>query len=250
MAETFDNLYCVGPGSIGPGTNVTRSILDPKRNRGTITKMYRNDSGITTDQLAGLYTLSASTYPGTTIALDSTYIRQISDKLALVVARYGSSSSSTGFRQVFDMAPNGQRSRRVYNLTPEYLAKPANRDESGKPKPIIVPQGIVVIRWSNVVYQDVRPTSRNNLIGAYNLNPYNINGYSFGVGTLRFEGQRITHQKWGAYDRWILNYVVSHDPTGWYDQNIEYNAVSDTWTRTDDTFAGEPGLLVQFPNMP
>jgi len=217
MAEIFDNLYCVGPGSIGPGTNVTRSILDPQRNRGTITKMYRNDSGITTAQLAGLYTLSASTYPGTSIALDSTYIRQLSDKLALVVARYGS-SSGTSFKTVMTRTPGGYHQADFYSVKEEYTKDASNYIgdlDKGRLRPEkVISFPVTTISWSSTVFSDTRPSDNSGLVGLLNSNQYSIDGYSHASRTLKFGGTRIRHDKWGGYDRWTLNHTAYHEPRG------------------------------------
>lgn len=252
MAERFDNLYSVGPGSVGPGTHVTQSRLDPERNRGTVTRMYKNDAGISVEQLANLYTLSTPTFPNTSIILDSTYVRQLSNTLALVVSRYGRNSRGGGFRTVFQMSPNGARSRRFYNLRGDYLSDPNNKDDNGKPKPIFFPQGLTTIKWSSVVYQDIRPARRDYLIGRFNVNSYRIDGYSHAPGTLRYDGQWITHQKWGGYDRWVIQHSVTHDPTGWNNDNIRLitTETSSRWEFADETPEYDSRLLVRFPNMP
>jgi len=217
MADVFDNLYCVGPGAIGPGTNVTRSILDPDRNRGTITKMYRNDSGITPAQLAGLYTLSAGSFPGTSILLDSTFIRQISDKLALVVSRYGS-SGGTNFKTVMTRSPSGYRQLPYWDAKADYTSKVNNYvgdPKNGQLRPkywLTLPQ--VVVRWSSTVFSDTRPSDNAGLIGKVNSNAYSIDGYSHAKETLKFGGSSIRHDKYGGYDRWTISHSATYDPRG------------------------------------
>ena len=67
MASTKNNLYSVGPGSIGPGSSVVRSVLSPQRESGVITRMHQDENGISVNALASLYSLSDSVFPGTAI---------------------------------------------------------------------------------------------------------------------------------------------------------------------------------------
>lgn len=240
---------------IGAGVQVVASTLSPNKQTGVITaKISANSSTNVTRN--NLYSIAQSAmpleFPGSAIPRDRVRAQLGKAGSAILTAYYSSGSSgSGGFREVLQISPVGVRPRRVYNLTSEYLANPANRDDAGKPKPIIIPQPIVAIRWSSVVYSDVRPTDFNYLAGQYNNNNYRIDGYFYGRGTLRFSGMWITHQKYAAYDRWIRQYAVAHDPSGWMDQNIRLvsGATSSQWQYADPSFVGEPGLLANFPTL-
>lgn len=263
MAETFNNLYSVGPGSIGPGTHVTQSLFDPQQNRGTITRMYKDDNGISVGQLASLYTLSDPVFPGTAILLRDTFVRQISDKLALVVSRYGSSSGGSGFKTVMTRTPSGFRTADYYSVKEAYTKDSSNYVNlvTGRLRPertLSFP--IMTIRWSSIVYQDSRPNDNASLIGKINSNNYSIDGYFHAAQSLKFGGTRVRHDKWGGYDRWTLNHTAYWDRLGlWRTGGVirgdKRDDGSGTWEFTlanngDGIATYGPDDLVSFPNLP
>lgn len=255
MAETYSNLYSIGPGAVGQGTYVVKSLTNPSRSRGVLTALYKNDSGVTPSGLSVLESQMPRNYPGTTIPLNYTFARLLSDKLALLVGNYGTNGgSANGFREVFDMGPNGSRTRTTYNLTPAFLGSKRGRDASGFPRAIHNPQPLDVIRWSSVVYSDVRPVYYGQLKGKFNANNYRIDNYSFARGTLRFEGMWIKHQKYGGIDRWIRSYAATHDATGWTNDTLvagpSVGGVVPTWRLGDPAPEYNPDDLVVFPNLP
>ena len=257
MANRYDNLYSVGPGAMGPGTHITQSQLDPQTNRGTITRIYEDTTGIDVSQLASLYTLSDSEFPGTSVRLDSTYVRQISDTLALVVSRYGSSNGGTNFRTVMTRTPGGYRDYPVYDVSEEYTKVKSNYAALGA-FPILKPASTrsydtMVISWSNVVYQSGKPNDNFNLIGKVNANKYTIWGYEHAAETLKFAGTRIRYDKYGGYDRWTIHHTVSYDPLGKHKTEGRPSPVEQrddgTWSFAAGKFAQYHDKVV-FPNLP
>jgi len=260
MAELFNNLYSVGPNSIGSGTYVVTSLLNPQKNRGVITRMYKDTNGISVNALASLANLSDLTFPGTTIVLNYTQIRRISCDLALIVSSYGSSSSADGFRRVMSRVPSGYRQIPFWDVTEAYTSKKGNYigDVSlGNLRPKYLRTiPTMTIRWSSVVYSDSRPSDNQNLVGKVNSNTYLIDGYSHAAETLFFGGTQITHDKYGGYDRWTRAHVVTYDPfTKHRDApNVVRGAVreDDTWNFTLDP--GVDGIqnnpTTNFPNLP
>lgn len=263
MAETFNNLYSVGPGSLGPGTHVTKSVLDPQTNRGTITRIHKDDNGISTAQLAGLYTLSDNQFPGTSILLRSTYVRQITDKLALIVSRYGG-SSGTNFKTVMTRTPSGYRQAKHYSIKEAYTKNPANyvgHQSQGILRPdTTLTFPLLAISWSNVVYQDIKPTDHNSLIGKINSNSYSIDGYGHAPQTLKFAGTRVRHEEWGGYSRYVLHRTAYYDPrgrwrTGGVNRKTKRTDGTETWTFElanggDGIATYDESDLVNFPSMP
>jgi len=259
MADRYDNLYSVGPGAMGPGTHITQSLLDPQTNRGTITRMYEDANGIDVSTLASLYTLSDAEFPGTSVRLDSTYVRQISDTLALVVSRYGSSRGGTNFRTVMTRTPGGYRDYPVYDVSDAYTKVPSNYSRLGEfaeLKP--ASRGSVdtmVISWSTVVYQGFKPNDNYNLIGKVNASKYTIWGYDHAAETLRFAGTRIRYDKYGGYDRWTLHHTVTYDPKLKHKTQAHPVKIKGSG-RGDGTFKFNQGGLVQyndkvvFPDLP
>ena len=259
MASTYNNLYSVGPGSLGPGTHVTQSLLDPQNNRGTITRIYEDATGIDVSQLASLYTLSDSVYPGTSILLDSTYVRQISDTLALVISRYGG-NSGTNFKTVMTRTPGAYRQTPFYDVTEAYDSDPGNYIGPLN-KGVLRPKAIttidmMVISWSSIVYSDFRPNDNYNLIGKVNSNSYTIDGYGHAAETLKFGGTRIRHDKYGGYDRWTLSHTATYDPLYKHrDSEIDKPAKprdNGTWdfTLSNNGNGVQNNQLVAFPNLP
>lgn len=256
MASTYNNLYSVGPGSLGPGTHVTQSLLDPQNNRGTITRIYEDATGIDVSQLASLYTLSDSVYPGTSILLDSTYVRQISDTLALVISRYGG-NSGTNFKTVMTRTPGAYRQTPFYDISEGYTKEKANYNGPLN-KADLKPRGnvtvdMMVVSWSSIVYSDFRPNDNYNLIGKVNSNSYTIDGYSHAAETLKFGGTRIRHDKYGGYDRWTLSHTVTYDPLYKHkDDQLVKGAKRDdgTWNFTLANNGVQNNQLAAFPNLP
>ncbi len=264
MASTKNYLYSVGPGSVGPGTHITRSLLNPQRNRGVITRMHQNESGITPAALASLYTLSESAFPGTSILLDSTFVRQLSDTVAVIVSRYGSGGTGSGFKTVMTRTPGGSRQADYYNVSDEYTSDTANYigpPEKGVLKPErVLTFPLITVSWSTVVFQDSRPSDNKGLVFKHNSNAYTIDGYSHAKQSLRFGGTRIRHDKYGAYDRWLVHHTAYYDPRGlWRTGAVVKGEQRDDGSGTYaftlanggngiDTFAPED--LVSFPNLP
>lgn len=218
MASTKNNLYSVGPGSIGPGTSVVRSVLSPQRESGVVTRMYQDENGISVNALSSLYGLSESVFPGTSIALDYTRIKQLSDTLALVVSYYGKGSSASGFRNVMTRSPSGYRQVPYWDVTDDYTMEVNNyvgSPKNGQLRPkywLTLP--LVTVRWSSTVYSDSRPNDNAGLIGKVNGNTYTIDGYTHAPETLKFGGTLVRHDKYGGYDRWTLSHSASYDPRG------------------------------------
>lgn len=259
MASTKNNLYSIGPGSIGPGTSVVRSVLSPQRESGVITRMHQDENGISANTLADLYTLSESTFPGTAITLDYTRIKQLSNTLALVVSYYGQGSSASGFRTVMTRTPGGYRDipswpKSDADLT-EYSGKSYNYNNNTLRPEFNIRAPLTTIQWSNTVYSDLRPGDNSNLVGKVNSNSYTIDGYSHAVNSLRFEGTQIQHDKYGGYDRWTLRHTVSYDP--YYLWRSDYVRPQDEDATTVPTPYVRPfsdGVMyldeATFPNLP
>lgn len=241
MAETFDGLFSVGPGSLGPGTHVVYSATNPSRNSGVVTRIRYDETGLTTSDLAGLYTLSDANFPGTSgataIPLDYTFVKHISNTHALVVSHYGQGNSSSGFRTVMTRTPGGMRNQPFWDATNAYTRARENYDgpldkKRLRPKYILdIP--LITVQWSDVVYQDTQPTDFASLIGKVNSASATIDGYTHAAKTLRYEGTQIRHDKNGGYDRWTIGHTATYDPFYF-------------WKRSDDlTFAaaaaGDPG---------
>lgn len=216
MPSTKNYLYSVGPGSIGPGTSITESLFDPSQNRGVITRMHQDDNGISVSDLAALKSLSEAVFPGTATVLNRTYARLLSDNLAVVVSYYGQSSSASGFRTVLTRSPSGYRQEPFWDVTDDYTSKPANYigdpvNGQLRPKAILtIP--LIVVRWSDVVYSDTRPSDNAGLIGKVNSASKTIDGYPHAAETLKFGGTQIRHDKYGGYDRWTVHNVATYDP--------------------------------------
>lgn len=261
MVERFDCLYSTGKGAVGPGTWVSQSIFNPKKNRGAVTRMYKDTNGIQATALASLYTLSDAAFPGTAIPLNYTYVKQLSDTLALVVSHYGSSSGSNGFKRVMSREPNGYRSiptwPRTSGALADYSEKKSNYQNGrlAPTKTIYAP--LKVIRWSSLVYSDNRPSDNASLQGKYNVNTYYIDGYEHAPYTLKFGGTYIAHDKWGAYDRWTLRHAVTYDPLykwryDFVEPETEDKPIPKKFVRPDDnglTIYDDNELAV-FPNLP
>lgn len=265
MAETYGNLYSNGPGAVGPGTHVVRSLTNPQRDKGVVTRMHVNSSGIQTSQLASLYSLSTPSFPGTVIPLDYTYVKQLSNTVALVVSYYGSSRGSNGFRRVMSRTPSGYRGVEEYprdaqatnsRIDRDYV-KDQQRTENGQkrltPRIRYIPS--VVIRWSSVVYMDIRPSDNLDMAAKYNSNQYTIDGYVHAPGTLRFDGTRVFHDKYGGIDRWTLQHTATYDYLGWQNERAERednqdDNGEDIWLYKGNTRLYQPYDLVQFRNLP
>ena len=216
MASTKNHLYSVGPGSIGPGTSVVRSVLSPQRESGVVTRMYQDENGISVSALASLYGLSESVFPGTSIALDYTRVKQLSDTLALVVSYYGKSSSSSGFRTVMTRTSGGYRQEPYWKVGGDYTSNKDNYQDSNPNKSLkpnhIITIPLVSVRWSDVVYSDSRPSVDDGLVGKINSSTVTIDGYSYAGETLKYGGAAIRHDKYGGYDRWTINHTATADP--------------------------------------
>lgn len=217
MAKTYDYLYSTGPNSVGSGTWVIQSIDNPKKNRGLITRIREEPNGISPSQLAGLYQISDDYFPGTAIPLNYTQVKQLSDTLALVVSHYGSSSGKNGFKRMLSRQPNGYRSIPSWPADSadlkDYSLEGKHHYTNGKLDPdrtIYAP--LKVIRWSDTVFQDIKPADNETLQGKYNSNTYYIRGYKHDPYTLRFEGTSIVYDKWGGYDRWTIQHAATYDP--------------------------------------
>jgi len=261
MANTKNNLYSVGPGSIGPGTSVVRSVLSPQRESGVITRMHQDENGISVNALASLYTLSDPVFPGTAITLDYTRVKQLSDTLALVVSYYGQGSSASGFRRVMSRSPSGYRQVPFWDVTDDYTSEVNNYvgdPKNGQLRPkywLTLPT--VSVRWSSVVYSDSRPSDNAGLIGNVNSNSYTIDGYSHAAETLKFGGTRITHDKYGGYDRWTLSHSATYDPRGKHrspDELLIGNFDTASGTYSFSLSSGGDGEqrnpMSNFPNLP
>ncbi|MDB4261471.1 hypothetical protein N9878_01250 [bacterium] len=216
MATEHKNLYAVGPGSIGPGTTVTTSLSSPQKNSGVVTHMYEDPNGITASALLGLQTVSDDLFPGTSIVLDRTTVRQISNTLALIVSYYGKGSSANGFRTVMTRSPGGYRQEPYWSVSSAYTKDSENYSGSGATRKLL-PQRIltiplVTVQWSSVVYSDSRPSDNQWLVGRVNNGPYTIDEYEHATGTLKFEGTQIRHDKNGGYTRWTRAHTATYDP--------------------------------------
>lgn len=218
MAETYSELYSVGPGSVGPGTSVVRSETNPQKNRGVITYVYKNDAGISTAALSGLSSLPYSEYPGTSIPLSHTTVKLVSDKLALIVATYGQSSGN-GFKTVMTRKPIGFRDIPAWPRDATKLSEWASKSYNYTGRRLnperIERAPLISISWSTVVYSDQAPADNKNLIGKVNSNAYTIDQYYHAPNTLRFDGTYVRHDKYGGYDRWTRTHTATYDPY-WY----------------------------------
>lgn len=217
MAETdYKCLYSVGPGSVGPGTSVRFSALDPDRNSGVLTMMHHNSSGLVPNDLAALYQKSPTVFPGTSIALRDTTVRQMTDQLALIVSRYGKSSGAGGFRTVQTRATGGYRQELYWKAGDDYTKNKdhyQNRDPEKPLKPhhtISIP--LINITWSDVVYSTPRPIINPSLVGKVNSAQTVIDGYTHAKNSLKYGGAYIRHDKNGGYDRWTIRHTATYDP--------------------------------------
>lgn len=242
----------------GDGLRVRASFISPSRNLGRITALLPPGSGVTRDNLyVKATTALPAVFPGTPMRLIEVDGRAHKDGAAMLIGLYGTASGAGGgggFEEVFSMSPNGSRPRETYNLDELVTNNPHNRlFGSTLPKPRIVDQPLNLIRWSSKVYSDVRPAYRGYLNGTHNKNAYQINGYAFDPGTLRFEGMWISHRKYGGIDLWVKSYAATHDRTGWKNMNIvldTVNAGGETrWRLTEDVPVYHPNDLVTWPTM-
>jgi len=261
MANTKNNLYSVGPGSIGPGTSVVRSVLNPRRESGVITRMHQDENGLSVSAIASLSTLSDPVFPGTAIPLDYTRIKQLSDTLALVVSYYGQGSSASGFRNVMTRSPSGYRQVPYWDVTDDYTSQVSNyvgNPKNGQLRPkywLTLP--LVTVRWSSTVFMDSRPNDNAGLIGNVNSNTYNIDGYSHAPETLKFGGTLIRHDKYSGYDRWTLSHSATYDPRGKHrspDELLIGNFDTASGTYSFSLSSGGDGEqrnpMSNFPNLP
>ena len=260
MASTFNCLYSTGPNAVGPGTWVAQSLFNPRKNRGVITRMYQDTNGIAPTALSGLYTLSDSFFPGTSIPLNYTYVKQLDNINALVISNYGSSSGSNGYRRVMTRTPSGYRQVPFWNVSSAYTEQRKNyvgdpSNQQLRPEyTLTIPTK--VIRWSSVVYSDSRPNDNTSLVGKVNSNSYTIDGYSHATETLLFEGTQIAHDKWGGSDRWTIYHSVTHDPVFKHREpdTLDVGARRDNGTWNFTLSDGGEGLqryaTTSFPNLP
>jgi len=217
MAETdYKCLYSIGPGSVGPGTSVRFSALDPDRNSGVLTTMHRNSSGLVPADLAALYQKSPTIFPGTSITLRDTTVRQMTDQLALIVSRYGGTGGGVNFKTVMTRTPGGYRQEPYWQVGDNYTKNPEKYSGSGVTRKLlperILTIPLVTVRWSSIVYSGSRPSDNQSAIGKVNSGSKTIDGYTHADSTLKFEGTQIRHDKHGGYDRWTITHSASYDP--------------------------------------
>lgn len=255
MAKTYSNLYSVGPGAIGPGTYVVKSLFNPQKSRGVITRMHQDSGGISTSALSSLSSLSELYFPGTTIPLNYTNVRQLSNTLAMVVSSYGNSNGANGFKRVMSRSPTGSRRLRYFPTTDGSEVATGTSlsgqvEETARPVPRYRTVPLMVIRWSNLVYGDARPADNFNLVGKYNTNNYYIDGYSHEPFSLRFEGTSVIHEKWGGIDRWILMHAATYDKYLWVDGVVKKDG-DGKWILTEkEKPYADSALRASFPNLP
>lgn len=264
MDKTYHNMYSVGPGSIGEGTSVVKSLFNPRRDRGTITRMHYAENGIPINSLASLYTLSDAVFPGTNILLNYTFVRLLSPKLALIVSKYGTNRSSSGYKRVFSRSPSGYRSFPAWpSASGDFQDWQEDKSnwvgQFGLRPSRTVNTPLINIRWSSVVFQDVKPNVNTDyLIGKINTNNYSIYGYSHAPYTLKFGGTYIVKDEWAAYDRWTITHTATYDPLYyWRVDHIQFDSNNSdgtrTWSRPNNN--GIPSYdptngVANFPSLP
>ena len=216
MAD-FPQIYSTGPGAIWPGTEFTKGVLDANLSRGVITAFRTTGVDSASDAAAQALTMFSTTYPGDAgVPLRAVTVKLLGLGQALFIGYYGKSGSGQFVRRL-QIVPSERRTTKTYY----YPAGTENRLEPDPATgiPLLVPRQVFIsqfrITWSDVLYQDTGPNLRLSTMGTINSNTYNIEGYSFGAGYLRFEGLSVAYEKWGAYDRWYLQAEAIYDSAKW-----------------------------------